>query len=60
MKKVMLRLHQSATNPGGEWREGIDGITRPGLVLGGRDDPFAAARFAERLARRVNAELPRL
>ena len=42
MKKVMLRLHQSATDPGGEWHEGVDGITRPGLVLWGRDDPFAA------------------
>jgi pimeloyl-ACP methyl ester carboxylesterase len=53
----MLRLHQSATDPGEEWHEGVDGITRPGLVLWGREDPFAAVRFAERLARRVNAEL---
>lgn len=60
MKKVMLRLHQSATDTGGEWHEGVDGITRPGLVLWGRVDPFAAVRFAEPLARRVNAELPSL
>ena len=40
--------------------EGVDGITRPGLVLWGRDDPFAAVWFAERLARRLNAELPSL
>ena len=50
VKKVMLRLYWSATNLGGEWHEGIDGITRPGLVLWGRDDRFAAVRFAERLA----------
>lgn len=60
MKKVMLRLDQSATDPGGEWHEGADGITRPGLVLWGRVDPFAAMRFAEHLARLVNAELPSL
>lgn len=60
MKKVIRRLHPSATDPGGEWHEGVDGITRPGLVLWSRDDPLAAVRFAERLARRVNAELPSL
>jgi pimeloyl-ACP methyl ester carboxylesterase len=49
MKKSMLRLYRSATNLGGEWHEGVDGITRPGLVLWGRDDPFAAVGFAELL-----------
>jgi len=57
MKISMLRLYRSATNLGAEWHEGVDGITRPGLVLWGRDDPFAQVEFAERLARRVNAEL---
>ena len=60
LRTMMLRLHQSATDPGGEWHEGADGITRPGLVLWGRDDPFAAMRFTEHLARLVNAELPSL
>jgi pimeloyl-ACP methyl ester carboxylesterase len=57
MKNAMLRLYRSATKLGDEWHEGVDGITRPGLVLWGRDDPFVAVGFAERLARRVNAEL---
>jgi pimeloyl-ACP methyl ester carboxylesterase len=57
MKKSMLRLYRSATRLGDDWHEGVDGITRPGLVLWGRDDLVVAAGFAERLARRVNAEL---
>lgn len=57
MKTSTLRLYRSAANLGEEWHEDVDGITRPGLVLWGRDDPFAAVGFAERLARRVNAEL---
>ena len=57
MKQSILRLYRSATDLGAEWHEGVDGITRPGLVLWGRDDPFAPVRFAERLARRADAEL---
>ncbi len=57
MKQSMLRLYRSATKLGEEWHDAVDGIARPGLVIWGRDDPFAAVEFAERLARRVNAEL---
>jgi pimeloyl-ACP methyl ester carboxylesterase len=57
MKNSMLRLYRSATNIGEEWHDGVDGITRPGFLLWGRNDPFVPVEFGERLARRVNAEL---
>lgn len=53
MKQSMLRLYRSATNVGAEWHAEVDAITRPGLVIWGRDDPFVPVRFGERLASRV-------
>jgi pimeloyl-ACP methyl ester carboxylesterase len=57
MKDCILRLYRSAVNVGAEWEAEVSGIRRPGLVLWSRDDPYVAARFAERLADRVRGEL---
>jgi pimeloyl-ACP methyl ester carboxylesterase len=57
MKDCILRLYRSAIRVGEEWEDGVAAITRPGLVLWSRDDPYVAPRFAERLAARVRGEL---
>lgn len=57
MKTCILRLYRSAIQVGREWQAGVEGVTRPGLVLWGADDPYVAPRFAERLAARTGAEL---
>jgi pimeloyl-ACP methyl ester carboxylesterase len=57
MKECILGLYRSAVRVGAEWEEDVARITRPGLVLWGRDDPYVAPRFAERLAARVHGEL---
>jgi pimeloyl-ACP methyl ester carboxylesterase len=57
MKRCILRLYRSAIHVGEEWEDGVAGITRPALILWGRDDPYVTPRFAERLAARVRGEL---
>lgn len=57
MKECILGLYRSATHVGEEWADGVAEITRPGLVLWAREDPYVAPRFAERLAARVRGEL---
>jgi pimeloyl-ACP methyl ester carboxylesterase len=55
MKHCILRLYRSATTVGDEWHDAVDKIERPGLVLWGRDDPYVAPEFGERLAERTGA-----
>ncbi len=57
MKDCILRLYRSATPGFGEWHDGVDAISRPGLVLWGADDPYVTREFGERLARRTGARL---
>jgi pimeloyl-ACP methyl ester carboxylesterase len=57
MKDCILRLYRSAVRVGEEWEDGVARVTRPALILWGRDDPYVEARFAERLAARVRGEL---
>ncbi len=57
MKECILGLYRSAVNVGEEWEDGVATITRPGLVLWARADPYVEPRFAERLAARVRGEL---
>jgi pimeloyl-ACP methyl ester carboxylesterase len=57
MKGAILSLYRSAVEVCKEWAPAIDGIERPGLVLWGKDDPFAETRFAERMAKRTGARL---
>jgi pimeloyl-ACP methyl ester carboxylesterase len=57
MKSCILALYRSATKVGEEWEDDVARIRRPALILWGRDDPFVAPRFAERLAERVQGRL---
>lgn len=57
MKTCILALYRSAVKVGEEWEAGVAKVTRPGLVLWGREDPFVAPQFAERLAARVRGTL---
>jgi pimeloyl-ACP methyl ester carboxylesterase len=57
MKDCILRLYRSAVHVGDEWEDGVARISRPALILWGRDDPYVTPRFAERLAARVRGEL---
>lgn len=57
MKGCILALYRSAVNVGQDWGPAVDAMTRPGLVLWGRNDPYVSPQFAERLAQRTGAEL---
>jgi pimeloyl-ACP methyl ester carboxylesterase len=57
MKTCILALYRSAVNVGEEWEADAAKITRPALILWGREDPFVAPQFAERLAARVRGRL---
>src|SRR3954452_10428648 len=57
MKDCILRLYRSAVNVGAEWGDAVDGITRPGIVFWGADDPYVTREFGERLAQRTGARL---
>jgi len=57
MKDCILKLYRSATPGFGEWHDGVDAISRPGLVLWGADDPYVTREFGERLAQRTGARL---
>jgi pimeloyl-ACP methyl ester carboxylesterase len=57
MREAILRLYRSAVNVGREWQAGVEKITRPALIVWGKDDPYVAPVFAERLAARVAGEL---
>jgi pimeloyl-ACP methyl ester carboxylesterase len=57
MRDAILRLYRSAVHVGREWQPAVEGITRPALILWGKDDPYVAPVFAERLAARVRGEL---
>ena len=55
MKRCILALYRSAVHVGAEWTADLERVTAPGLVLWGADDPYAEARFGERLAQRTGA-----
>ena len=57
MKACILALYRSAMKVGEEWEDDVARIRRPALILWGREDPFVAPRFAERLAERVHGRL---
>jgi pimeloyl-ACP methyl ester carboxylesterase len=57
MKAAILRLYRSAVDVGTEWDPGTRGRERPGLVLWGRDDPFAKPTGGEVVAAAANAPL---
>ena len=57
MTDCILRLYRSAVDVGREWQDAIATISRPALILWGKDDPYAGPRFAERLAARVGGQL---
>jgi pimeloyl-ACP methyl ester carboxylesterase len=61
MGQCILGLYRSAIDIGTEWQPAIDAMAnRPALVLWGRDDPFVAPSFGERLATRLDARLEML
>jgi pimeloyl-ACP methyl ester carboxylesterase len=55
MKRCILTLYRSASQVGSEWEADLRGVTAPGLVLWGENDPYAPARFGRRLAERTGA-----
>jgi pimeloyl-ACP methyl ester carboxylesterase len=55
MKRCILALYRSAERAGQEWAPDLTRIAKPGLVLWGEQDPYAAPRFGERLAARTGA-----
>ena len=55
MKRAIVSLYRSAVHVGAEWAPDLARVTAPGLVLWGEQDPYAAARFGERLAQRTGA-----
>lgn len=57
MKDCILRLYRSAVHVGREWQADVEKVTRPALILWGKDDPYVAPVFAERLAARVRGRL---
>ncbi len=57
MGDCILKLYRSATAGFGDWHDAVDGISRPGVVFWGADDPYVAGEFGERLAERTGARL---
>jgi len=57
MKECILRLYRSAVHVGEEWGDAVDGITRPGVVFWGADDPYVTPDFGEQLAQRTGARM---
>lgn len=53
MKSCILTLYRSATRVADDWFADLKRVTAPSLVLWGENDPYAAPRFGERLARNV-------
>lgn len=59
MKDCMLTLYRSSLHHSAEWQPGVEAVGGrfPALVIWGERDVYAPPRFAERLARRLHAEL---
>ena len=55
MKRCILALYRSAISLGIEWEPGLKRVSAPGLVIWGREDPYANVRFGARLADRTAA-----
>jgi pimeloyl-ACP methyl ester carboxylesterase len=57
MKDCILRLYRSAVHVGAQWQPDLEKVTRPALILWGKEDPYVSPAFAERLAARVHGEM---
>jgi pimeloyl-ACP methyl ester carboxylesterase len=57
MKAAVLPLYRSAVNVGKEWGPDLDGMQRPGLLIWGGKDPYMGLEFAQRMAKRTNAQI---
>lgn len=58
MARQILALYRSAVTVGAQWQPDVDAMPhRPSLVFHGADDPYVDVHIAERLARRLGAEL---
>ena len=57
MKAAVLPLYRSAVNVGKEWGPGLKDIGKPALLIWGAKDPYMQLNFAEKMAKRVGAEL---
>ena len=57
MRGCILRLYRSAVHIGAEWSGELTGISAPGLIFWGQDDPYAPATFGEKIARRTGARM---
>jgi pimeloyl-ACP methyl ester carboxylesterase len=55
MKDCILKLYRSAKNVFAEWEADLAHIRSPGLVIWGERDPFADARFADRMGEQTCA-----
>jgi pimeloyl-ACP methyl ester carboxylesterase len=55
MKDCILKLYRSARNVFAEWEADLTQIRSPGLVIWGEGDPFAEARFADRMSEQTRA-----
>jgi pimeloyl-ACP methyl ester carboxylesterase len=55
MKQAILLLYRSAIDVGEEWNPGEKGRERPGMILWGRDDPYAKPERGEQAASAANA-----
>jgi len=57
MKAAILLLYRSAVNIGEEWGPAMDGVSRPGLVMWGENDPYMKAGIHQKLAARTKAQM---
>ena len=58
MADSILALYRSAVTVSDEWQDTLDAMPhRPAVVFHGADDPFLTTDIAERMARRLDAEL---
>jgi pimeloyl-ACP methyl ester carboxylesterase len=57
MKAAILPLYRSATEIGKEWGPDLDRVRTPGLLVWGKNDPYMAIDFAQKLAARTRARL---
>jgi pimeloyl-ACP methyl ester carboxylesterase len=56
MKDCILKLYRSAVNFSVEWEPDLLKVTRPALLIWGKNDPYMAAALGEALAKRLDGE----
>jgi pimeloyl-ACP methyl ester carboxylesterase len=56
-KACILALYRSAIHIGREWQPDLERVAVPAMVIWGREDPYVALNWGERLAERMKAEL---